>query len=87
MAELGPGAQRSGDIAQVLGIEVTSAGPLRNSLMKKGMIYSPQHGDTAFTVPMFGDFMCRSMPDWQPILPTAASPERSRRGPRQRSRK
>lgn len=74
MAELGPGAQRSGDIAQVLGIEVTTAGPLRNGLIKKGMIYSPQHGDTAFTVPMFGEFMRRSMPDWQPTSPMTAAP-------------
>jgi hypothetical protein len=52
MAELGPGPHRSGEIAQKLGVEVTVAGPLRNGLIKKGMIYSPQHGDTAFTVPI-----------------------------------
>jgi hypothetical protein len=61
---LGPGPHRSGEIAQKLGISVTKAGPLRNGLIKKGMIYSPQHGDTAFTVPMFDDFLKRSMPDW-----------------------
>jgi hypothetical protein len=85
MAELGPGPQRSGDIAQVLGIEVTSAGPLRNGLIKKGMVYSPQHGDTAFTVPMFGDFMRRSMPDWQLSPLTNASPARPPGGSRRRS--
>ena len=41
---------------------VSAAGPLRNNLLKKGMIYSPQHGDTAFTVPMFDAFMKRVMP-------------------------
>jgi hypothetical protein len=66
MAELGPGPHRSGEIAQALRMEVTAAGPLRNGLIRKGMIYSPQHGDTAFTVPMFDDFMRRSMPNWAP---------------------
>jgi DNA-binding CsgD family transcriptional regulator len=64
MAELGDGPHRSGEIAQQLGIDVTKAAPLRTGLIKKGMIYSPQHGDTAFTVPMFDEFMRRSMPDW-----------------------
>ncbi len=66
MAELGPGPHRSGDIAQALAMDVTTAGPLRNGLIKKGMIFSPQHGDTAFTVPMFDEFMRRSMPEWSP---------------------
>jgi hypothetical protein len=35
---------------------------LRSSLIKKGMIYSPAHGDTAFTVPLFDQFMLRTMP-------------------------
>ncbi len=65
MAELGPGPHRSGDVAQALQMGVTAAGPLRNGLIKKGMIYSPQHGDTAFTVPMFDDFLRRSIPDWK----------------------
>ena len=66
MAELGPGPHRSGDIATLMGIAVTTAAPLRGGLIQKGMIYSPQHGDTAFTVPMFHTFMRRSMPDWKP---------------------
>jgi hypothetical protein len=64
MAELGPGPHRSGEIAHELKMNVTAAGPLRANLIHKGMIYSPQHGDTAFTVPMFDEFMRRSMPDW-----------------------
>jgi hypothetical protein len=63
MAELGEGPQRSGEIADRLGVKVQSVAPIRNSLIKKGMIYSPAHGDTAFTVPLFGDFMKRIMPD------------------------
>lgn len=62
LAALGPGTQRSGDIAEQLGVKVTSLGPVRNSLIRKGMIYSPAHGDTAFTVPLFDEFMQRAMP-------------------------
>lgn len=66
MAELGPGPHRSGDIAALLGRKVTALGPTRNQLIAKGMIWSPSHGDTAFTVPMFDQFMRRIMPgdDW-----------------------
>jgi len=67
MAELGPGPHRSGDVAEELGRKVTSLGPTRNQLIAKGMIWSPNHGDTAFTVPMFDEFMKRVMPgdDWR----------------------
>jgi AAA ATPase domain len=67
MAELGPGPHRSGDIADQLGRKVTSLGPTRNQLIAKGMIWSPNHGDTAFTVPLFDEFMKRIMPgdEWQ----------------------
>jgi len=67
MAELGPGPHRSGDIASELARAVTSLGPVRNQLIAKGMIWSPNHGDTAFTVPLFDEFMNRIMPgdDWR----------------------
>ncbi|MCR9217061.1 MAG: ATP-binding protein [bacterium] len=67
MAELGPGPHRSGSIAQELGREVQSVAPIRNNLIRKGMVYSPSHGDTAFTVPLFDQFMLRTMPgdDWR----------------------
>jgi hypothetical protein len=67
MAELGPGPHRSGDIAEQLRRKVTALGPTRNNLISKGMIWSPNHGDTAFTVPLFDEFMRRIMPgrDWQ----------------------
>jgi hypothetical protein len=64
MAELGPGPHRSGAIADELGVKVEKAGPLRSGLIGKGMIWSPAHGDTAFTVPMFDEFMRRAMPVW-----------------------
>ena len=63
MASLGTGPHRSGDIANVLGRRVTSLAPTRSNLINKGMIWSPNHGDTAFTVPMFDEFMRRIMPD------------------------
>ena len=62
MAELGPGPHRSGDIADELGVKVTSVAPRRSALIVKGMIYSPAHGDTAFTVPLFDQFMKRALP-------------------------
>jgi len=67
MAELGAGPHRSGDIAQVLGRSVQSVAPTRNNLIAKGMIWSPSHGDTAFTVPLFDEFMKRTMSkdDWR----------------------
>ena len=67
MAELGPGPHRSGDIAEQLKRGVTALGPTRNQLICKGMIWSPRHGDTSFTVHLFDEFMHRIMPgeDWR----------------------
>ena len=60
MAALGPGPHRSGDIAKAMKKQVSAVAPLRDGLIKKGMIYSPQHGETAFTVPMFDEFLKRT---------------------------
>lgn len=60
MAELGPGAHRTGDIATALQVQVNSLGPVRATLIRKGMIYSPAHGEMAFTVPLFDEFMRRA---------------------------
>ncbi len=61
MADLGPGPHRSGDIAAQLGVRVESVAPRRSGLIAKGMIYSPAHGDTAFTVPLFTEFLARAL--------------------------
>lgn len=61
MAELGPGPHRSGDVAEILQRPVNSIAPTRSSLIRKGMAYSPAHGDIAFTVPLFDGFMQRIM--------------------------
>jgi hypothetical protein len=63
MAGLDPKDRRSGEIAEVLEMKIQSLGPPRANLIQKGMIYSPAHGDMAFTVPLFGEFMLRAMPE------------------------
>jgi hypothetical protein len=67
MADLGEGPHRSGVVAEELQKSVSSLGPVRQTLITKGMIWSPSHGDTAFTVPLFDEFMKRIMPgpDWK----------------------
>jgi hypothetical protein len=62
MAELGPGPHRSGDIADALDAKVQSVAPVRAALIGKGMVYSPTYGETAFTVPLFDQFMRRALP-------------------------
>jgi len=62
LAEFGRKPQRSGDIANKLGKAVEQVAPLRAQLINKGMIYSPAHGDIAFTVPLFEEFLVREIP-------------------------
>lgn len=66
MAELGEGPYRTGDIADKLSVKTTSLAPVRANLIKKGMVYSPSHGEMAFTVPLFDAFMRRAMPRFEP---------------------
>ena len=61
MALLGPGPHRSGEIADKLTASVRTVAPARSSLINKGMIYSPAHGDTGFTVPLFDQYLRRMM--------------------------
>jgi hypothetical protein len=61
MASLGDGPHRSGDIAERMERPVRSVAPTRATLIQKGMVYSPAHGDTAFTVPLFADFVLRNV--------------------------
>ena len=64
MAELGPGPHRSGDIAHLLNKDVNKVAPTRATLINKGMVYSPAHGDNSFTVPLFDAYMKRVMPSF-----------------------
>ncbi|MBS0350465.1 MAG: AAA family ATPase [Proteobacteria bacterium] len=61
LATLGEGPQRSGEIAEKLTVTPQAVAPIRNNLIKKGMIYSPAHGNTDFTVPLFSNFLQRTM--------------------------
>ncbi len=61
MAELGSGPYRSGDVATKLGrAGPQNVAPTRSRLVQKGLIFSPSHGLSEFTVPQFADFLRRS---------------------------
>jgi hypothetical protein len=62
MAALGgPGPYKSGDVSRHLGRKTTQTGPTRDSLIKRGLCYAPRHGELAFTVPMFDEFVRRAL--------------------------
>ncbi len=63
LAALGPGAHRSGRVAERVGAKPSSLAPARDKLIRKGMIYAPRYGEVAFTVPLFDAYMKRVMPD------------------------
>jgi hypothetical protein len=62
MASLGPEPQRSSTIAREYGAPVQSTARIRQELMEKGLLYSQEHGETAFTVPLFDQFLIRRIP-------------------------
>jgi hypothetical protein len=59
MAADGDAGSSSGDVAARLGRSVTSFGPARASLIAKGLIFAPEHGVVAFTVPGMANFIQR----------------------------
>ena len=59
MASLGPSSHPSGRVAAAMGKTTRQVGPLRDSLIKKGLCHAPRHGQMAFTVPMFDQFVRR----------------------------
>lgn len=64
MASFEADAVRSNEPCLLMGFPETSAlSTVRANLIKKGMVYSPAHGVLAFTVPLFGEFMRRTIPD------------------------
>ena len=73
MAEMGAGPYRSSDVAERLGESHQSLGPRRAQVISKGMIYSPSHGDLAFTVPMFHEYLIRHFV--KPSVPTRNAPD------------
>jgi len=69
MAELGPGPHQTGAIAAALGCEPSEVAATRAQLISLGMVWSQRHGETAFTVPLFDQFMKRQIPELQPHIP------------------
>jgi hypothetical protein len=63
MAELGPTAQKASDVADVMGRTSTNLGPTRAELINMGLLYTPEHGYAAFTVPHFDRFLLRTIPE------------------------
>lgn len=61
MAQLGPEAQKAADVAEVMGRTSTNLGPTRAELINMGLLYTPQHGYAAVTVPHFDRFLLRAM--------------------------
>lgn len=64
MADLEASPYKTSDIAGMFKKSTTAFGPVRDSLIKKGMIYSPRHGTIDFTVPLFDKFMRRAIPSF-----------------------
>lgn len=60
MARLGAGPYRTSDVADLLNETNQSLGPRRAQIIRKGMIFSPSHGDIAFTAPMFDEYLMRN---------------------------
>ncbi len=60
MAKLGDGPYKSSDIAAKVGESIQSLAPRRAKIIHKGMIYSPEHGDVDFTVPLFANYLKRN---------------------------
>lgn len=62
MAELGPEPQKAADVARLLNRESTQVAPTRAELIAMGLLYTPDHGYAAFTVPDFDKFLKRAIP-------------------------
>lgn len=62
MAELGSEPQKAADVASLMKRESSQVAPIRSQLIDMGLLYTPQHGYAAFTVPDFDKFMMRAVP-------------------------
>lgn len=76
MAQLGPNPQKASDVAEVMGRTSQNLGPTRAELINMGLLYTPEHGYAAFTVPHFDRFLLRA-------IPNLTVPELKRRQPRE----
>lgn len=75
MAQLGPEPHKASDVAEVMGGTSQNLAPTRAELINMGLLYTPEHGYAAFTVPQFDKFIRRAIPD-------LVVPELRRRGGR-----
>ena len=76
MAQLGPEPQKASDVAEVMGRTSQNLAPTRAELINMGLLYTPEHGYAAFTVPHFDRFLLRAIPE-------LVVPELRRRKPRE----
>lgn len=63
MAQLGPDPQKAADVATTMGRTSQNLAPTRAELINMGLLYTPEHGYAAFTVPHFDRFLLRAIPD------------------------
>lgn len=63
MAELGPAPQKAADVAALMDRSSPQVAPTRAELIASGLLYTPEHGYAAFTVPHFDQFMKRAVPN------------------------
>lgn len=63
MAVDGEGPSPTALVAQRMGIQTTSLGPYRAALISKGLVYAPEHGQIAFTVPGMAGYVDRHHED------------------------
>ena len=61
MAELGPEPQLAAAVAELLDRTSQQCGPTRSKLIEKGLLYTPDHGYAAFTVPQFDRYLKRDI--------------------------
>ena len=50
------------EVAERLKRPLNAISAVRAALIRKGMVYSPSHGEIAYTVPLFSDYMRRILP-------------------------
>ncbi|WP_440708167.1 ATP-binding protein [Herbiconiux sp. YIM B11900] len=62
MAGLGAAPQKASDVADAMGRTSQNLGPTRAELINMGLLFTPEHGYAAFTVPHFDKFLLRAIP-------------------------
>ena len=75
MAQLGPQPHKASDVAEVMRRTSQNLAPTRAELINMGLLYTPEHGYAAFTVPHFDRFSMRAVP----VLDVPPLRRRSRR--------